>query len=140
MMFVESSFAFEMAEYSFMETDMRQQIPIVRHTNSSTSVIPYDISIHILDAEGTCFATVYYYNMYQFLDIVFPDAVSNEIALIFQPNDSIVYVYFDIIDNVIVEEDKIIHLSLVTPDGNMARTAIHIVDDDGKLKLCIQFY
>ena len=72
---------------------------------------------------------------------MFPDAVSNEISITFEPNDDVVYVYFEIIDNTIVEEDKIRHLLLVAPDSSStARTIVHIVDDDGKLKLWMQFH
>lgn len=122
-----------------MENDKKQHVPIVRDTSSNATVITYDMSVYFLNTNGT----LIFYDIDSYatdiLGVMFPDAVSNEISITFTPNDDVVYVYFDITDNTIVEEDKIIHLLLVVPDGNMVRTTIRIVDNDSKLNIVLSF-
>lgn len=122
-----------------MEDDKKQHVPIVRDTSSNATVITYVMSVYFLNTNGT----LIFYDIDSYatdiLGVMFPDAVSNEIAIMFTPNDDVVYVYFDITDNTIVEEDKIIHLLLVVPDGNMVRTTIRIVDNDSKLNIVLSF-
>ena len=68
------------------------------------------------------------------LGIRFLDIESNKVSITFEPGQNFSYVGFDIIDNAIVEENRIVQLLLVVSNSNTrtALTIIHIIDDDGE--------